>query len=54
MLYVIGNPLIITPKYREILKQRLLKLKVLDNIPTNNEVDSPKKKTKKLQGDSSQ
>eukprot|EP00347_Sterkiella_histriomuscorum_P007790 403347554 len=51
MLSLIGNPLTLTTKYRDILKQRLKMLKVLDNIPTLNESDSPKKKAKKLSQD---
>lgn len=48
MLYLLGNPLHLTPKYRDIIKQRFQKLKILDNIPTLNESDSPKKRGKKL------
>lgn len=48
MLFLVGNPVALTPKYREIVKQWFPRLKILDNIPTLNESDSPKKKKLKI------
>ena len=47
MLYLIGNPLVLSPRYRDIFKQRFNALKVLDGVFTLNESDSPKKRKKK-------
>ena len=49
MLYTIGNPIMLAPNYRNVLKTKLNKLKVLDGTPTLNEPEGTKKK-KKPQG----
>lgn len=46
MLYLIGNPLMLCPGYRNVLKTKLKALKVLDGLPTLNEQESTKKKKK--------
>jgi hypothetical protein len=46
MLYLIGNPLMLCPGYRNVLKTKLKALKVLDGTPTLNEQESTKKKKK--------
>ena len=48
MLYLVGNPLVLTPQYRAIVKQKFQPLKMLDGTPTLNESDSPKKRKKKV------
>ena len=44
MLYLNGNPLALTPNYREILKQRLQNLRILDGTTAFNEVEENAKK----------
>ena len=44
MLYLAGNPLCITPNYREILKQRFQSLRVLDGTTAFTEVEENAKK----------
>lgn len=44
MLYVVGNPLMLSQSYRQVLKSKLNKLKILDGTPTLNEAESTKKK----------
>ena len=51
MLYLIGNPLMLAPNYRNVVKTKLQKLKILDGIPTLNEAENTKKK-KPAKGDS--
>jgi len=46
MLYLQGNPLALATGYRDTLKLKLKALKVLDGIPTLNEVEGSKKKKK--------
>jgi len=46
MLYLQGNPLALATGYRDTLKVKLKALKVLDGIPTLNEVEGSKKKKK--------
>lgn len=47
MLYLIGNPLMLASNYRQVIKTKLQKLKVLDGTPTLNEAESTKKKKPK-------
>lgn len=47
MIYFMGNPLALSFKYRDILKQRLENLKIIDGTPTLEEGSSPSKKKKK-------
>ena len=51
MLYLFGNPLMLTPNYREILKQRLQNLKILDGTTafTEAEENAKKKHRKRVQ-----
>ena len=44
MLYLIGNPLALTPNYREILKQRFQGLKILDGTIAFTEIEENAKK----------
>jgi hypothetical protein len=46
MLSMIGNPCALTPKYRDIIKQNLQGLKIIDGIPAYTESESPQKKKK--------
>ena len=46
MLFLVGNPAALSPRYRDIVKQQFPNMKILDNIPTLNESLSPKKKRK--------
>jgi hypothetical protein len=47
MLYLLGNPLMLSSNYRQVLKSKLSKLKILDGTPTLNEAESTKKKKPK-------
>jgi len=47
MLYLLGNPLTLAPNYRQVLKTKLQKLKILDGVPTLNEAENTKKKKPK-------
>lgn len=47
MLYLIGNPLMLAFNYRQVIKKKLQKLKMLDGTPTLNEAESTKKKKPK-------
>jgi hypothetical protein len=47
MIYLIGNPLMLSSNYRQVLKSKLSKLKILDGTPTLNEAESTKKKKPK-------
>ena len=47
MIYLIGNPLMLSTNYRQVLKSKLSKLKILDGTPTLNEAESTKKKKPK-------
>jgi hypothetical protein len=47
MVYLIGNPLMLSTNYRQVLKTKLSKLKILDGTPTLNEAESTKKKKPK-------
>jgi hypothetical protein len=47
MLYMIGNPLMLAPNYRNLLKTKFNKLKVLDGTPTLNEAEGSRKKKPK-------
>jgi hypothetical protein len=47
MLYLLGNPLTLAPSYRQVLKTKLQKLKILDGVPTLNEAENTKKKKPK-------
>lgn len=51
MLYLTGNPLCLTSKYREILKQRCQSLRILDGSPafTEAEENAKKKHRKRVQ-----
>ena len=44
MLYLIGNPVMLSPNYREVFKTKFNKMKVLDGTPTLNEAEGTKKK----------
>jgi len=44
MLYFNGNPLCLTPNYREILKQRFQTLRILDGTQAFTEVEENAKK----------
>lgn len=44
MLYLNGNPLALTPNYREILKQRFQNLKILDGTTAFTELEENAKK----------
>ena len=46
MLYLKGNPVMLVQNYRNIVKSKLNKLKVLDGIPTLNEAEGSKKMKK--------
>lgn len=47
MLYMIGNPLMLAPNYRNLLKTKFNKHKVLDGTPTLNEAEGSRKKKPK-------
>jgi hypothetical protein len=47
MIYLLGNPLMLSSNYRQVLKSKLSKLKILDGTPTLNEAESTKKKKPK-------
>jgi len=47
MVYLVGNPCALTPRYRDIMKQNFENMKILDGIPAFNENESPQKKKKK-------
>ncbi len=47
MLYLTGNPVSLTPRYRDIMKQNLENVKILDGIPAYLDSDSPSKRKKK-------
>ena len=51
MLYLTGNPLQLTPNYREILKQRFQSLRILDGTTafTEAEENAKKKRHKRVQ-----
>ena len=44
MLYMLGNPLVLVPNYRQVLKTKFNKLRMLDGTPTLNEAEGTKKK----------
>lgn len=44
MLYLIGNPVMLAPNYRNVMKTKFNKLKVLDGVPTLNEAVNTRKK----------
>lgn len=44
MLYLIGNPVMLAPNYRNVMKTKFNKLKVLDGVPTLNEALNTRKK----------
>ena len=44
MLYLIGNPLMLSTNYRNVMKTKLKQLRILDGTPTLNEQESTKKK----------
>jgi Leucine-rich repeat (LRR) protein len=46
MLYLQGNPLMLVTGYRNTLKTKLPKLKILDGVATLNEAEGGKKKKK--------
>ncbi len=51
MLYLIGNALMLSANYRQVLKIKFNKLKILDGTPTLNEAEgTKKKKSNKAQG----
>lgn len=47
MIYLLGNPLMLSTNYRQVLKSKLSKLKILDGTPTLNEAESTRKKKPK-------
>lgn len=50
MLYLVGNPVMLVPNYRNVFKTKFNKLKILDGKPTLNEAESTRKKKKVLPG----
>jgi len=44
MVYLLGNPVMLVPNYRGVLKNKFNKLKILDGTPTLNEAEGTKKK----------
>ena len=44
MLYLFGNPVVLVPNYRQVVKTKFNKLKILDGTPTLNEAEGTKKK----------
>ena len=48
MLYLVGNPLVLTNHYRDIIKQNLTNLLYIDNIKAFADSESPKKRKKRL------
>lgn len=44
MLYMLGNPVVLVPNYRQVLKTKFNKLRILDGTPTLNEAEGTKKK----------
>ena len=44
MLYLIGNPVMLAPNYRTVMKTKFNTLKVLDGVPTLNEAEGSRKK----------
>ena len=44
MLYMLGNPVVLVPNYRQVLKTKFNKLRMLDGTPTLNEAEGTKKK----------
>ena len=52
MLYMIGNPMMLAPNYRSVMKLKFKNLRVLDGTPTLNEAEGTKKKKKTVQSES--
>ena len=46
MLYLIGNPLMLAPSYRNVIKSKLKLLRIFDGTPTLNEIEGGRKKKK--------
>lgn len=49
ILYLQGNPMSLTHKYRDIVKQRFQNLRIFDGTPLIEDGESPTKKKKKGQ-----